>query len=361
MLPQNESPQELNNNHYHSTPELPDELSSVATAETPSLVLDETEQEQLRQLGRFAQLLGLQHEQDWVPLVGTHPIRLSRSLDAALHRLRVGNPAAALLVHEVPLDSPLVGTPSAKAQARASLAAVPVAKAGLAGISEAVGPMVAYRQEKVVGAGGLFMPVHPIRGAESTQTANSSEVDLTYHTELAFHPYSPTHLGLLCLRPDHERRAATYFAIAKEIQNQLSAETREILRQRVFTTQQDESWGGGPVAGLMAVLRGSEDDPELTYDLDLMRSPLPEATRALAELGEAALAVRRQVVLQEGDLLLLDNRRAVHGRSPFTARYDGSDRWLLRSYVATSLRPSAADRPGGGRLIATSFSKAAAA
>ena len=59
-----------------------------------------------------------------------------------------------------------------------------------------------------------------------------------------------------------------------------------------------------------------------------------------------------------GDLLVVDNSRCVHGRSPFTARFDGSDRWLQRAFVVASLAPSAADREG--RTIVTDFSAIAA-
>jgi len=43
------------------------------------------------------------------------------------------------------------------------------------------------------------------------------------------------------------------------------------------------------------------------------------------------------VVLDDGDLLVIDNDRAVHGRTAFTPRYDGTDRWLRRALVVTSL------------------------
>jgi alpha-ketoglutarate-dependent taurine dioxygenase len=42
-------------------------------------------------------------------------------------------------------------------------------------------------------------------------------------------------------------------------------------------------------------------------------------------------------VLQAGDVLVIDNERAVHGRTPFVPRYDGTDRWLKRALVVTSL------------------------
>jgi L-asparagine oxygenase len=58
-------------------------------------------------------------------------------------------------------------------------------------------------------------------------------------------------------------------------------------------------------------------------------------------------------VLTTGDLLVVDNLLAVHGRSPFAARFDGSDRWLQRAFVVSDLAPSTADRRG--RVVVTRF------
>jgi alpha-ketoglutarate-dependent taurine dioxygenase len=46
------------------------------------------------------------------------------------------------------------------------------------------------------------------------------------------------------------------------------------------------------------------------------------------------------LVLQAGDICFIDNYRAVHGRRPFKARYDGTDRWLKRVNIARDLRKS---------------------
>jgi L-asparagine oxygenase len=43
----------------------------------------------------------------------------------------------------------------------------------------------------------------------------------------------------------------------------------------------------------------------------------------------------------------------VHGRSPFDARFDGTDRWLQRAFVVEQLEPSAGERRG--RIITTTF------
>jgi L-asparagine oxygenase len=59
------------------------------------------------------------------------------------------------------------------------------------------------------------------------------------------------------------------------------------------------------------------------------------------------------VALEAGDLLVVDNAVSVHGRSPFPARYDGTDRWLQRTFVVADLAASATER--SGRVITTRF------
>jgi len=55
--------------------------------------------------------------------------------------------------------------------------------------------------------------------------------------------------------------------------------------------------------------------------------------------------------LQPGQILFIDNRRAVHGRSPFFPKYNGKDRFLIRSFATLDYEKSAYARPNGGRMI----------
>jgi alpha-ketoglutarate-dependent taurine dioxygenase len=58
------------------------------------------------------------------------------------------------------------------------------------------------------------------------------------------------------------------------------------------------------------------------------------------------------VTLAPGEVLVVDNDLVVHGRVPFQARYDGTDRWLKRISVTSDLRRSRAARQSlAGRLI----------
>ena len=96
-----------------------------------------------------------------------------------------------------------------------------------------------------------------------------------------------------------------------------------------------------PVGDARPVLGGPLDQPTLCWDAELTTGETAEARAALDELAAAVAERQRRIVLEAGDLLVVDNSRCVHGRSPFSARFDGTDRWLQRSFVVESLAPSA--------------------
>ncbi|GHF48508.1 hypothetical protein GCM10010218_32490 [Streptomyces mashuensis] len=226
----------------------------------------------------------------------------------------------------------------------------------LAMFAQALGSTYAYAQEK---SGALFQNVVPTPGNADKLSSESSSILLDFHTEAAFHPFKPDYVMLLCLRPDHDRAARTINAGVRMVLPLLSARERAVLTRPLFRTGIDYSFGSangqqgnGPV---LPVLSGDPFDPHLTYDLDLMTGETEEAGRALQSLREAVAACGSWVRLDRGDLLVVDNRRAVHARSEFTPRYDGRDRWLQRMCVTVDIARSSAYRRAGSRVVETAF------
>jgi L-asparagine oxygenase len=161
----------------------------------------------------------------------------------------------------------------------------------------------------------------------------------------------------MCLRGDP--RAATTYANVEDIVKRLQPITVERLLQPKFATSVDKSFrlrGEDDQRVVMPVLRKSEGgELTMTYDQDLMRPLDADAADALARFQEAVEESIREVVLTEGDVLVIDNKKTVHGRYPFTARYDGTDRWLMRVLVRKELPPDADyDR---GVITTTNFNK----
>lgn len=282
---------------------------------------------------------------------------LPRYVRRALLEFQVrSNAEGILLVRGLPIDPGLyrVRTP-AHAQ-RATEKTTFVSERCLAMIGSRLGHLVSYIQEK---NGDLFQNLAPVKGDEQLQVSSGSNVRLQFHRETVFHPYPPEFLLLFCLRPDHDRLAETTYASIKHALPKLSDEHLDLLFQPLFRTGIDYSFGNvdrqHDSGRVLPVLYGNRTDPFLNYDEDLMEALTPEAQAALDALKEAIASVYRGIRLDIGDLLCIDNRRTVHGRSSFTPRYDGFDRWLQRSFVVRDLGLSAVDRLPGERIIRTTF------
>jgi hypothetical protein len=96
----------------------------------------------------------------------------------------------------------------------------------------------------------------------------------------------------------------------------------------------------------IALLFGDAQAPYVRLDPDFVGvcHDDPAARRALAAVESAVALNLFDLTLEPGDVLILNNLKAVHGRRPFTAKYDGTDRWLKRVSVTRDLRKSRAHR-----------------
>jgi alpha-ketoglutarate-dependent taurine dioxygenase len=176
---------------------------------------------------------------------------------------------------------------------------------------------------------------------------------LALHTESAFHPYKPDYILLLCLRGDD--KAATTYASVNEIIESLSNEVVKSLKQPWYRTAVDDSFrtqGEPQKEFIIPILSEVNDKMTITYDNFFMRGINEYANMALAELNYAIKKCTREIVLKTGDLLVIDNSTAIHGRKPFQARYDGTDRWVQRMLVRKELPP---ENHIEGNVITTKF------
>ena len=102
----------------------------------------------------------------------------------------------------------------------------------------------------------------------------------------------------------------------------------------------------------MPILSEVEGKLAITYDNFFMRGINIYADLALAELNYAVQKCTKEIVLRTGDLLVIDNSKVIHGRKPFQARYDGTDRWVQRMLVRKQMPP---DDQIDGSVITTKF------
>lgn len=199
------------------------------------------------------------------------------------------------------------------------------------------GTLIGYSQEQ---NGELIQNVMPIPQQALNQISSSSKTALALHTELAFHPYRPDYVVLMCLRGDPT--ALTTYAILNEIIKELSSDTITALHQQWFTTTIDLSFiinGAIDKEIPTTVLTTTDGITTLTYDEALIKPTNKVAADALAELKTAIDKCTHSVSLEKGDMLILRNKTVIHGRNSFKPKYDGTDRWLLRALVVAERPP----------------------
>ncbi|MGW4769090.1 TauD/TfdA family dioxygenase [Nocardia sp. NPDC004278] len=212
--------------------------------------------------------------------------------------------------------------------------------------------------------GRLVNNIVPSPGHEHEQSGASSRTLLSPHTEDAFHPDRANLLMLACLRnPDHV--GTTVSSVRR---TELSDDERRLLRAPTLPILPDVSYGTGHEhyrATPLPTLWDTESDgdtADLTLRYDPAYTPLddadPEFRLAYARLTAELERVCATAALAPGELLLVDNDVAVHGRVPFTARYDGTDRWLKRVNIRLperQRRAAEADEDGYGQRIVAPF------
>ena len=294
-----------------------------------------------------------------VRAAGSHGATLPASVDAALvDFVDRPNRSGAVLLTDVPVG-PLPRTPAAPNERTGKDLTTELA---LLTVARRLGQPVGYAPEH---GGRIVQNLVPTRHAAELQISTSSKSTLMFHTETAFHPHRPRYLALFCLRGDSDAHTtlASLFDIIDHLPDATRTATVELMFEPRFRTSVDASFlQPGHTAELgrpHPLLSGTLDEPTFVFDADLTVGMDGDARRVVRELQAAISCATTSVVLAAGDLLVIDNNLAVHGRSPFTARFDGTDRWLQRAFIVSDLAPSAADRRG--RVITTEFGAPSAA
>jgi len=224
----------------------------------------------------------------------------------------------------------------------------------LAMIGSLLGHTISYQQ---IDDGALFHDIVPKSRLENDQSYASSRTELVFHTEQHFHPYTPDYLLLHCLRGDDS--AMTSYVSVQRLLGALTEESVEVLSRPLFRSGIDHVFGNNRVekgnGPVYPVFSGNTDNPRIRYDQELMVPATEQARVAMRSLSEVMKQEACYICLRAGDLLVLDNRHCVHGRSAFTPRYDGTDRWLQRSKIICNPEQVGDDLAPDGRTILTRF------
>lgn len=197
--------------------------------------------------------------------------------------------------------------------------------------------------------GRIIQDVFPIRGDERRESGHGSDKFLEFHTDDAFRPDSPDYLLLLGIR--NQDLIPSFVTPARDIK--LSEDHLEMLWQERFYVVPDDEHirqlelraPDDPALARAIEMRdnprpvgvffGDRANPCIRLDIPFMRcvGDDPEVKKALLALRFELDRARQAQIVTAGTVLILNNRAVAHARDAFTARYDGTDRWLRKMIV----------------------------
>lgn len=248
-----------------------------------------------------------------------------------IHFKKYGSKTGCLLLH-IPLEDDTPPTPDGNQYKLGETTELSKIQAICMTI---MGEMVAYEAE---GYGNLFQDVVPLKSMLNQQTSTGSNFELEIHTEQAFSQLRPDILSLSCLRGDPN--AFTYILHVESILHNMTEHEIALLKQPLWKIGVDLSFKinesefiEGNIRGPFPILQGSEENPILVFDQDLMFGLTEESDSLIDKIVGLYYRERNSYNLTPGDIIFIDNNRSVHGRSSFFPKFDGLDRFLIRSFL----------------------------
>ena len=219
-------------------------------------------------------------------------------------------------------------------------------------INQSIGDMIAYESES---DGHLFQDMVPNKQLRGTQTSLGSDTELELHTEQAFSTLKPDYLSLACLKEDNN--AKTYYLHLNHILDNITDEEKAVLEKNLWKIGVDLSFVmngcSSEERGPISIIQNNN----LVFDQDLMKGTTRNADDLIKKIINIYYENREHYILEKGDLLILNNNKLVHGRSNFNAKFDGTDRFIIRSFIIHSLKKiKDKTKESNDRIVRTVFS-----
>ena len=149
-------------------------------------------------------------------------------------------------------------------------------------------------------------------------------------------PPAPDFVVLTGIRnPD---RIDTRVARLSRLLENISSRAQDQLRRPVFLFAKQDTFHTSfdALVGYPVLMQDTKYGDLIRFSssrAQVEKEKFPEAAQALNELTTALENVREPLCVAPGDILLVNNRTALHGRDAIPEQYGGQTRWLLRTYA----------------------------
>jgi len=186
---------------------------------------------------------------------------------------------------------------------------------------------VAFHNEK---DGELIHQISPVPGCEASNSNRGSDL-FDFHIEAPHHETPPDTIALIPLK-NHEKGRTSY-VLLEDVISEAPDGVCFMLTQPKFGIRIGESFGHDKTFW-KPIIEYNQGDPLFRVDLAEMYATEERAKEALLWLRDWVSQRSIEVELQPGQCMVINNRKAAHGRVGFTPDFStGDHRWLQRMYM----------------------------
>jgi L-asparagine oxygenase len=252
------------------------------------------------------------------------------SMIQSFQKMASGTPNV-MVVRNVPIDDELPPTPELDSRPRDKGFVSEYAMLGIADLLNCNLHLSEGEKD-----GNLIHQVIPISGKEKELSGAGSTAAFELHTENAHEKFPPDLFMLTCLRGD--KNAATMYLPLADILEGLPSWVVEVMKTPVFKMKTGPSFTVKSEAVYPILVDTLKSGTTIRFNSNLNRiEPLTfQAKEALDYLRDHLKnsAKVRGIVLESGDCLIINNWKAMHGRTSFEISTSHEERrWLQHMYL----------------------------
>lgn len=225
---------------------------------------------------------------------------------------------------EIPVTEEMPPTPGAYPPPESSQAFQVEAVIGC--LAQSLGKIFGYREN----SDHLIYDIYPVRGYEKSSSFVNSRRMLGFHSDGSAHTrLIPDYTLLFCIRNDP--LSVNLIADVDDVVRIIPTQVKETLFEPCFRHLVSQS---PPSTLCKPVLFYENGRLSITYDDQNVSGTDKKSEEAIEFLNQAIAQSAMPVRNYTNSLLVLNNKRCVHARTPFTPRYNGEDRWIKGTYVS---------------------------
>ncbi|CAM6095584.1 unnamed protein product [Calypogeia fissa] len=243
--------------------------------------------------------------------------------------------SAVLVIRGLPIDKEL---PPTEPDLQIKKQGKHMSETWLVGIARIMGQVFIPDYLRRTGMGMLVRELYSTPDKVNYVGAEGSRELLDIHVD--FGQVIPTKFAHIVLffgiKGDPNKQGKTLLCDNRTLYRKLDPADIEVLRSEKLT------WETKMAQFSQYIIEGPESNPRFFIfeenltgvgGFDETVKASPQAKAAYKRVKKAAALLAEGVYLEGGDVILLNQKKACHGRSPYAPKFDGNDRWLQRIYV----------------------------